>query len=176
MATLAQTLAAEGQVITGRSRYSTVPIGSVAYSSMGTNTTTVAGTIYWAEVWIGRNMNLTGVGILNGATVGTDKGIVALYDNNGLLLANSALAGVTTVGANAFQQYPFTAVLGVIGPARYFIAYQPNGTTDTFRSIAVSTFIDSLTASATGAFATLTALTVPTTITADRGPVAYVYA
>ena len=170
MATLGQKIG----VKSGRSRYSTVPIGSVAYGSMGTNTTLVAGTIYWAEVNIPREVDLTGAAVLNGATVGTDKGIVALYDTNGALVCNSALAGATTSGANAFQQYAFTAVQKV-QPGRYFIAYQSNGTTDTIRTIAVSTFIDSLTASATGTFGTLTALTVPTTITADKGPVGYVY-
>ncbi len=90
---------------------------------MGTNTTTVAGTIYWAEISVTRNMTLTGIGVLNGATVGTDKGVAALYDNNGVLVASSALAGATTTGANAFQQYAFTGIT-TIKPGRYFIAYQ----------------------------------------------------
>lgn len=171
MATVTQ----KASVKSGRSRYATVPIGSVAYSSMGTNTTPVAGTIYWAELNIPRVITLTGASILNGGTVGTDKGIAALYDTNGALVANSATAGATTSGANAFQNFAFTSTVEV-QPGRYFLAYQMNGTTDRFRSIAVSTFIDSLTASATGTFGTLTALTVPTTITADVGPIGFVYA
>lgn len=171
MATVTQ----KASVKSGRSRYSTVPIGSVAYASMGTNTTLVAGTIYWAELNIPRVITLTGAAVLNGATVGTDKGLVALYDTNGALVANSAVAGATTSGANAFQARAFTATVEV-QPGRYFLAYQADGTTDTLRTIAVSTFIDSLTASATGTFGTLTALTVPTTITADKGPIGYVYA
>ena len=176
MSSVAQKLLAQGSNQTGRSRYSTVPIGDVAYGSVGTNTTTVAGTIYWAEVNIPRNMDITGIAVLNGATVGADLGVVALYNSAGTLVANSALAGATTSGANAFQARAFTAVYPAIGPGRYWIASQSNGTTDTIRTIAVSTNIDCLTASATGAFGTLTALTVPTTITADKGPVAYVYA
>lgn len=171
MATVAQ----KTSVKSGRSRYSSVPIGSVAYGSVGTNTAMVAGSIYWAEVFIPRTVTLTGGAVLNGATVGTDKGIVALYDTGGALVANSAVAGATTSGANAFQTYAFTSTVSV-EPGRYWIAYQPNGTTDTIRTIAVSTFIDALTASATGTFGTLTALTVPTTITADKGPVGYLYA
>jgi len=160
---------------TGRSRFSTVPVGSVAYGSFGTNTTPVAGTIYWGEVYIDRNITLTGIAFLNGGTVGTDKAIAGLWDSGGTLVANSALAGATTAGANAFQTLDFTATYAAIGPARYWIGIQVNGTTTRLRTIAVSTFIDCLTKSTTGAFGTLTALTVPTTITADVGPIAYVY-
>jgi len=164
-----------GQVST-RSKFPTVPIGSVAYGSFGTNTTPVAGTIYWAEVFIPRPMVITGIGVLNGGTVGTDKHVVGLYKTNGgAVLANSALAGVTTSGANAFQEVALTATYSAEGPARYWVALQMNGTTDRFRSIAASTFVDVLTDSDTGSFGTLTSLTAPTTFTADVGPIAYVY-
>ena len=162
-------------LVTGRSRFSTVPIGSVAYGSMGTDTTLVAGTIYWAELHIPRVLSLTGAAVLNGGTVGTNNGLVGLYDSGGSLVANSALAGAVTASSNAFQARAFTAVY-LAQPGRYWLAYQANGTTDTIRTIAVSTFIDALTTSATGAFGTLTQMTVPTTITADKGPIGYVYA
>lgn len=177
MATSASRALARGSAQTGRSAYSTVPIGSVAYSSMGTNTTPVAGTIYWAELQVARNITISNIYILNGGTVGTDKGIAAIYDVNGILLTNSALAGATTSGANTFQAYApatSTGTYDLVGPARYFVAYQTNGTTDRFRTIATATFIDVLTTSATGAFGTLTGLTPPTTFTADKGPIAYV--
>lgn len=160
---------------TGRSRFQTVPIGSVAYASFGNATTTVAGTIYWSEVFIPRNFTCTGIAVLNAGTVGADLGVVGLYNSAGVLVANSALAGATTTGANAFQSRNFTATYDAIGPGRYWVAYQSNGTTDNVRTIAASTFIDSLTTSATGTFGTLTALTVPTTVTANVGPIAYVY-
>jgi hypothetical protein len=161
---------------TGKSRFSTVPIGFTAYGSFGTNTTLVAGTIYWAEVFIPRNVTLTGIGVLNGATVGTDKWIVGLYGSaGGAVLANSALAGATASGADAFQELAFTATYAAVGPARYWIAFQSNGTTAKIRTIAVNTFVDVLTDSDTGSFGILTALTAPTTFTADLGPIAYVY-
>lgn len=160
---------------TGRFRYSTVPVGSVAYGSFGTNTTLVSGTIYWADVYIPRNFTVTGIGVLNGATVGTNNGLVGLYDSAGTLLGNSALAGAVTAGANAFQQRALLTPYEAVGPGRYWVAYQANGTTDTLRTVAASTFIDVLTKSATGTFGTLTALTPPTTFTADVGPIAYVY-
>ncbi len=165
-----------GESYTGRSKYSTAPIGGVAYGSFGTNTTLVAGTVYWAEVFIPRNTTLTGAGVLNGATVGTNKWIVGLYASaGGAVLANSALAGTTSSGANAFQQIAFTATYAAVGPARYWIAFQSDGATDTLRTIAANTFVDVLTKSVTGTFGTLPSLTVPTTFTADVGPIAYVY-
>jgi hypothetical protein len=159
----------------GRFRYLTAPVGWAAYSSTGTNTTLVAGTMYWADVVISRVMTVTGIGVLNGATVGTDKGLVALFDYNGNLLANSATAGATTSGANAFQQYAFTLTYTIVTPGQFFIGYQSNGTTDTIRTIAASTWADVLTKSATGSFGAIPTLTVPTTFTADKGPYAYIY-
>jgi hypothetical protein len=154
--------------------FETCHIGAVAYGSMGTNTTLVAGTHYRAEVFINRKVTLTGIAVLNGATVGTDKGIAYLYDANGNLVANSALAGTTTAGANAFQLYAFTATVQV-PPGQYWVVYQSNGTTDTVRTIAASTYVGKMTGSATGTFATALNFTPPVTFTADKGPVAYAY-
>jgi len=165
-----------GVSATGRSRYATIPVGSVAYGSLGTNTTLVAGTTYWAEVYIPANVTLTGVAVLNGATVGTDKWIVGLYATaGGAAVANSNLSGTASSGADAFQAIAFTATYAALGPARFWVAFQSNGTTDKVRTIAVSTFVETLTKSATGSFGTLPSLTVPTTVTADVGPIAYVY-
>ena len=155
-------------------RYSTIPLGDVAYGSLGTSTTPVNGTIYWAEINIARLKGLTGIGILNAATVGTDAVIGALYNSAGTLVANTALAGTTTAGANVFQEVAFTSTY-IADSGRYWVAIQFNGTTDRFRTIAASTFVDVKTTSATGVFGTLTALTVPTTFTADKGPIAYLY-
>lgn len=165
-----------GVSATGRFRYSTIPVGAVAYSSLGTSTVPVAGTTYCADVFIPRNVTLTGIGILNAGTVGTDKWAVGLYASaGGTVLANSALAGTTTAGANAFQEIAFTGTYAAVGPARYWACGQLNGTTDRFRTVAADTYIDVLTKSTAGAFGTFPSLTVPTTFTADTGIVAYVY-
>lgn len=155
-------------------RHSTIPIGAVAYGSLGTNTTPTAGTIYYAEVFLPANKTLTGIGILNGGTVGTDNGLVALANSAGTIVANSDLAGAVTAGANAFQQFAFTATYAAVGPARYWILYQVNGNTTRFRSVAVSTYLP-FTGSVAGVFGTLAAITPPTSTTADVGPIAYVY-
>lgn len=166
--------ASVGSGTTGPVFWPSIAVGSVAYASVGNATTTVAGTIYWSEIYVTRNFTATGVAVLNAGTVGTDKGLVGLYSSAGVLLANSATAGATTSGANAFQSYNFTGTIALLGPARYWIAYQSNGTTDNFRTVAASTFL-LLTKSATGAFGTLTALAPPTTFTANVGPIGYVY-
>lgn len=164
-----------GIVGTTLGRISNIPIGDVAYASIGTNTTPVSGTIYVAEVFLPANKTITGIGILNGATVGTDSGIAALYSSAGALLASSALAGAVTAGANAFQEFTLTAPYAAVGPAKYLIAYQVNGTTTRFRSIAVSTYLN-FTISQAGVFGTLAAISpVPTATVADVGPVAYLF-
>ena len=80
----------------------------------------------------------TGIGTLNGATVGTDHLMVALYDTTGALIANSAVAGVLSAGANAFQEIAFTSATAPLAPGRYFLAVQCNGTTATTRRMAAA--------------------------------------
>ena len=165
----------DGIVASGRLRYSTVPIGSVAYGSMGTDSVQVAGTLYVADMAIPRAMTITGIGVLNGSTVGTDKVIYGLYADTGVLLASTALAGTTTSGANAFQQIALTAPIFVRGPARFAIVVQYNGTTDKMRKIAANTFIDVMTQDEVGVFGTIQSVSYDNTFTADIGPIAYVY-
>lgn len=157
-------------------RFCSVPIGSVAYGSMGTSTTPVSGTTYWTTVYVPYSMLATGVSVLNAATVGTNKWDVALYAyTGGAALTTSAAAGATTAGADAFQDVAFSATFYVPGPAYYFLAAQMNGTTDRFRTIAASTFNNVLTSSTTGTFATWPSLTAPTTFTADKGVISCLY-
>ncbi len=121
-------------------------------------------------------MTLTGVAVNNAGTVGTNKYIVALFNTAGTALANSATAGVLTSGASSWQQVAFTGTVAVTGPATYWVAVYVNGTTDRFYAIpAVGAFMG-LAGTVTGqTFGTIAALTLPTTFTADSGPVAYTY-
>ena len=156
-------------------------VGSLtAFAAMGTNTTLVAGTLYRAEIFIPHYAQWTGIQVLNGATVGTDNGLVALYDSNGILIANSALAGALAAGANAFQQRAFL-VAPFLAPGRYLLAYQSNGITATIRTQAAADGGNPMTASSTGAFGTIGTIggaaffTPPTTFTANVGPIAALY-
>lgn len=150
-----------------------IPIGSVAYGSLGTNTTPVAGTIYFTQINLPA-MTVTNIGCLNGGTAATDKLIYGLYNSAGTLVANTALAGVLAANADTFQQIALTATYTAVA-GQYYIGWQTNGTTTRVRTIAASTFIQMLTTSQTGTFGTMAAIgTIPTTVTADVGPICYV--
>lgn len=150
-----------------------VPIG--AFASLATSAVHVAGTWYRAEIQVPHYAAWTGIGVLNGATVGTDNLMVALYDTAGVLITNSAVAGVLSAGANAFQNIAFLSS-PLLAPGRYFVAVQCNGTTATTRRQAAANGGNSMTSSTTGTFGTVPAtFTVPTTFTADVGPIAWLY-
>lgn len=153
----------------------TVDIGNVAYTALGTSAVHVAGTIYMCEGFLPRSKLVTGIGVLNGTIVGTDNLIVALYDGLGNLLANSALAGVLSAGANAFQEINFTIPYKLKNDGIYYFATQSNGVTCTTRRVAASTYLRR-TKSVAGVFGTLPAnIAPPTTFTADVGPISYVF-
>lgn len=153
----------------------TIPIGSVAYGSLGTSTTQVAGTTFYGSIFVPSTQKWTGLKVLQNGTVGTDKFIGQLWDADGNKLLNSATAGVTTSGANTFLSLAFTAAAIIPGPARYFVGVQGNGSTDGLRTVATATFIDGVASSDTGTFATLENITVPTTLTADKWPIMCLY-
>ncbi len=146
-------------------------------ATVGATTTQVAGTIWFSQLFIPANATLTGACVLNGATVGTDKYIVALYDAAGNVLANSATAGTTTASASLYQCIAFASTVSVTGPASYFAAIQTNGTTDNFFTYKTGGApLKYGTQSQTGVFGTVAAMTTPTTtFTTAKGPLMIVY-
>ncbi len=141
-----------------------------------TSTSQIAGDIWFSQLDIPVNTTVTGACVLNGATVGTNKWIVALYDGSGALIANSDLAGTTTATASKYQCIAFTATRAIQGPGTYFLAAQTNGTTDNFQTYAANGAPTNYgTNNKTGAFGTLTAITPTTTFAADKGPIGFVY-
>lgn len=157
-------------------KYSTVPVGQVAYGSVGTASAAPSAVLmHLTSVVVTNTFLATGVGILQGATIGTDNMLVALYDATGKLLANSALAGVITSGADAFQQAAFLTPVNLV-PGVYFIALQCNGTTTRFRLIATLTNVNLLAGTIASVFGTVPdTVTLPTTFTADKGVCSYIY-
>lgn len=140
--------------------------------------TTVAGTRYYGSYSVGGSAinggpTLTGVQVLVGSTGGTDMWIVELHDEDGALVATSALAGTTAGTAGEWQQIAFTAPVQV-APGDYFIAVQSNGTTAKLATYN-SPVSPLLTGSAAGVFGTSAAITAPTSYTANVAPVAMVY-
>lgn len=148
-----------------------VPI--LGFAALGTSAVHVAGSWYRSEIQVREAMTATGIGVLNGATVGTDNLLVALYDTLGNLVAQSA--AVLSAGANAFQNIPFTLPTNLI-PGRYFIAVQASGTTATTRRQAAANGGNTMTQLAAGTFGVVPlSFAPPTTFTADAGPIAWLY-
>lgn len=150
-----------------------VPI--LAFASLGSSAVHVAGTWYRAEIYVPHLASWTGISVLNGATVGTDNLMVGLWDTAGNLIGNSAVAGALSAGANAFQNIALLYPV-LLTPGRYFIGVQCNGTTATTRRQAAANGGNTMTSSTAGTFGTVPAtFTVPTTFTADVGPIASLY-
>lgn len=146
---------------------------SVTQTTDGNDTTPATTEVYIAEVRVSANCTITGVAVFNGSAVGTDKLIVSLYDSTGALLANSALAGTTATGTDAFQLVAFTGTYAAKGPATYYVGVSCNGTTYRLNTHILGAFGAS---KKTGeVFGTLTAITPPTTFTTAVGPIASLY-
>lgn len=142
----------------------------------GTSTQASATHVYVTQVFIPYNATLTGVYVNNGATVGTNKYVAILYSSSGAVLANSTTAGITTSGADAYQQLAFAATYAAVGPAIYYVGLQVNGTTDRFRTVPAVGQYGGFTADISGqTFGTAATITPPTTFTADVGPVVFTY-
>ncbi|NJN63464.1 MAG: hypothetical protein HC882_00370 [Acidobacteria bacterium] len=153
-------------------RLSNIPIGPVARAAIGTDAVHVAGSLYVAEIAVQDERTVTNIAVLNGTVVGTDNLIVALYDRAGNLLRTSALAGVLSAGADDFQVIALTAPIN-IQPGRYFVAVQCNGTTAATQRIPAATYLNSASI-IVGVFGTVPAtITVPTTTTANAGPIVF---
>ena len=162
-----------------------VPIGSVAYASFGTNTADVANKRMSTSIYVPVTGIYTGVQFLQGGTATTDNITFGLFDAGGKPIANAGATGVLLATADTFKAVPFTAgssgnaqTLTIVpGPANYFISLNANGSTaGAIRTVAVSTFKNVLSAGTTSVtFGTFVAFTPPTTFTADLAPIGCFY-
>ena len=160
---------------TGNPRPSNIPIGAVAYASLGADTAITNGGHFYTSFDMPTGMTITGVAVLNGSA-NTDKLIVSIYDERGVVIGSSALAGTTSSGTNTFQLIPLSPTpLLVIGPSRIFVGVQGNGTTAKIRTIAANTYIECNTDYAAGTFGTIVDISPPTTFTGSVGPIVYLY-
>jgi len=147
----------------------------VNYYSSTLSKTMAAGTTYVANLNVGFPATFTGVSIAVGSTGGTDLWEVGLFNNAGTLLANSVTTGTTAGTALTWQQIAFTATYTLLIPGTYWIGLQSNGTTAKFLALNSPTN-PTFTGSRTGSAGTITfPTTVPTTYTANLGPMALLY-
>lgn len=154
---------------------SNIPIGSVAYASVGTNTTDVSGQLWISDVIVPSNMVISAIGFLQGGTATTDNFLAAIYDGAGNRLGNSNTAGVTLSGASTFAERTLLTPVQLFGPNRYFVAIQGNGTAaGAIQTIPTLTFVGVVAGVLSGAFGTVPpTIVVPTTFTAGQGPIVY---
>lgn len=136
--------------------------------------TPVAGSRYFTSVVVGSQTQFTGIAAKIGSVGGTDKFIFELHDSTGVLVATTALAGVTVGTLGTWQKIPFTAVY-LAAAGTYYIAVQLNGTTARLAVLDAAAIAGVTNGSATGVFGTSASITPPTTYTADLSPAAVLY-
>lgn len=154
----------------------TTSAGFGAGGNGGILTGGTASTVNLTSIYVPVNAKLTGVAINNGATCGTNKYVVALFNSTGVPVANSALAGVLCSGANAWQDIPFTSTTSITGPGIYFAGVYMNGTTDKFLTIPQAGEYAGLTGSvAVASFGVVSSVSVPTSFTSGFGPIVHTY-
>lgn len=154
---------------------SNIPIGSVAYASVGTNTADVNGQLWITDIIVPSNMVVGTIGLLQGGTATTDNVLVAIFDAAGNRLGTSNLAGSLLATANTFKEIALLTPVQLYGPNRYFVAVQGNGTAaGAIQTIPTLTFVGAIAGVLSGTFGTVPAvINPPTTFTAGNGPIVY---
>ena len=133
----------------------------------------VAGTLYAASLVVGSGMMATGLAILNDTPASTDTHTLYLISGSGKIIGQSA--STTAATASGFQKMAFSPGPIWVPAGRYFVGVTSSGTTAKIQTVATNTFIDLVTTSITGTYGTLPTFVVPTTFTADVGPIMYIY-
>lgn len=149
--------------------------GAPVAPTSGNNTTMVAGTAYWVQLYLEQSQTLTGLEFLTGTTAGTDQWIGALYNNAGNAVAVTALQTVTSL-VNSLEKFPFTSTYAASGPGWYFVTLQSTGTTNKFQSYTVPGAAYGAGAIA-GTTSTQAAIAIATLVgyTNNDGPISCVY-
>jgi len=147
--------------------------GSTTLSTIETSGTAAAANteIYCTELDLPYSVLITGLAVLNGTTVGTNKHFLILYDATGNVLANTATAGTLTAGASTYQKINLVNKYYAVGPARYFVCDGLNGTTDTIRHASTGSNDNILGGTVgTQVFGTAIKITVPSSFTTVKVP------
>lgn len=146
-------------------------------ATSGTDTAFADGTQFVTSIYLPYNMTLTGFNFLVGSVGGTDKVYVVLYSSAGAVLANSSLtSGGATVGTAAqTQAVAFTATYAAVGGRRYYVGVSANGATAKLRTVLAYCSGGLFAGSVAQVHGTVAAITVPSTFTADKAPIGFLY-
>jgi hypothetical protein len=163
-------------VVVGPSNYPYLWVleqGPLSTTTPGTDAACTSGTFYAGAVRVPATATFTGATNLIGSVGGTDKVIYYLWDSAGLVIAYTALAGVTVGTAATMQtRIPFVEPVLVDGPCLLYAGCIFNGTTAKFRAHAIG---NAPAFSSTGTFGTNASLVTAATFTADKAPVMGLY-
>lgn len=137
----------------------------------GTDATAVNTQTVITEVFVPVNGTITGVKWL-GLASSTGNVQFCLADSTGAVIAAACSASTATAGTANYQTAAFTAPYTIKGPGKYFILMQNSGSNH-YRAFALGNFGASVKTGET--YGTFTAVTPPTTFTADVGLYADLY-
>lgn len=154
-----------------------VPIspGATLTTYSATDTAASSSTaVYLANVFVPANCLVTGIAILNGTNVTTDKVVNYLFNSAGKMIGQTLAAGTVPV-ADTFQEIDLITAVNITGPAVYWIGRQTNGTTVTLQKMVAGT-ANMLAGTVAGtSFGAETVIVPPTTMTTNTGPAGFLY-
>lgn len=145
----------------------------------GTDTTPADGTLFLTSIIPPVNYTVKGVGYVIGSVGGTDRVVVNLWSAAGANLAQSTTTSNGTVcGTTAtYQKIDFTSTYAVTAGTLYYIGVAAKGNTCRLRTVPVGADLNNVYAgSVSQTHGATTAITPPTTFTADKAPVCFLYA
>ena len=151
--------------------------GGVVSVTAGNDATPTDGPRMWVEIFIPRNVTLTGIGYLVGSVGGTDSVVVALYNSAGTVVARSIATDTEAADLVAttaeFQKVAFSSTYNAVVGTHY-ISVQLSGGTARVRTFTIpnSGFVAN---TAAGTFKTGASITPTTTFVANEGSVSFVY-
>jgi hypothetical protein len=160
-----------------------IPIGNVVLTSLDTGGTALGAAWRTAitEIWVPHWNTWTGAAVLNGTGL-TDAVVYYLWNTEGELISNTAIAGTAAGSASVFQKIAWAVPVTLI-PGRYFLGFQAAGVTSTPRRVIAAwgaeprcAEIATVTSFAAALLSFQTArITVPTTFTTAIAPIMQLY-
>lgn len=141
-------------------------------STDGNDTTPAVTEEFVSELFVNGPMYITGFANFNGSAVAGNLNVI-LYDRAGAIVANTSAVGVAQSGTDAYQRIPFSAPVQ-LGGGTYYVGVQCNNIAARLNTHAgIGNWG---TVKRTGmVFGTFSALTPPTTFTANVGPMGSLY-
>lgn len=147
-------------------------------ATSGTDTTPAEKKLFLTSVYLPVKKTISGIGYLVGSVGGTNKAIAGLFSSEGAKIGNSSeTTEGTTVGTAAEQQELALTTALTVPAGLYYIGVTMNGNTARLRTIPKNTAGSNVFAGEVtlGTKNVLANVTVPTTFTADKGVVGWVY-